>query len=173
MIVSDPTGAKLFRVDIPTVDREIVTSPAVGGGAAFDIIGGIAVGPSEQIVFADNGEARLVSVDSITGDRQVISGAGMGTGPLFAMMGLPVFDPTGNILVPELGLDLLLSVDPNTGNRTIVSSDSVGSGPAFDQPIAVAIVSIPEPSSAILLIIGSIGPVWLLVKRTGCRRPAS
>lgn len=100
-------------------------------------------------------EGIIVATDPVTADRTDLFG------PVVTDTALGIgVDAQGKIIVADgidpspLGDGVILSFDPVTGTQEIISGPTVGSGPPLSNTGFLAIVQIPEPSSAILFGLG-------------------
>jgi len=122
----------LFRVDIATGDRTVVSSSLAGSEVGtgpisdLDTIFDVILDANGDILIADTQIDTIFRVDPVTGDRTVLSSNTVGTGPTMSFPGDMVLEADGNIVITEGSNDQVLRVDPVTGNRTIVSSSLVG-----------------------------------------------
>ena len=120
----------VFRVDLATGDRTLISSSAlgIGSGAAFNNIAGIVVDSSGNLIVTDRGTfldpSLVFRIDPTTGNRTILSGGNVGTGPdLDNPRGLS-FGPGGVLETANSG-GFVMSIDSVTGNRTILS-DTLG-----------------------------------------------
>ena len=140
LLVADPVGKAVYRVDLGSGDRTIVSSADVGAGPAFTNPFDLALEADGQIVVSDKDGGSVIRVDPGSGDRTVVASETVGAGiPPFRPFGIAVL-PDGGILLAVPQYLAILRVDPKTGDRTIFSSKNVGSGEPFLVPRRVAVV---------------------------------
>jgi hypothetical protein len=147
-------GNNLYRVDIHTAALTLVGPTNAVGFITFDLSGNL---------YGNNGPS-LIKIDPSTGAATtVMNGFGFPPGTSY---GLAVRPEDGvmfavNHTVPSF----LYRVNTTTGIATKVAPTTDGSGP-LNNPVGLAFLDIPEPSSFMLLIVAStIGTAW-----RGCRR---
>ena len=129
--VADPVTAAVFRVDVATGARSILSGSGVGLGDALTTPYGLARDPGGSLWVADFTGNRLFRIDPATGDRTTVSGGGVGAGTAFADPVGVAREADGRLVVTDFGLDVVLRVDPATGNRIVLSDGraSIGTGP--------------------------------------------
>jgi len=131
------TGAsQVARIDSATGDRAIVSDANTGGGPALQVLRGIAVEASGQLLVVDTDlkTGRVLRVDPVSGDRTIVSDANTGGGPALGMPGGIAIEAGGQLIVLDGSLNgnpRVLRIDPTSGNRSIVSDANTGSGPAL------------------------------------------
>lgn len=119
----------LYRYDLLTGDRELISSAGRGSGPSFGLITGVAASDAGGTeLFAGSTFGWILSVDPGTGDRTTVADASVGAGP--SIDGLTDLLWDGSRLL-VLKSDRLLVVDPATGDRTELSGPSTGAGPAL------------------------------------------
>ena len=135
----------VFRRDLTSSYRTIVSGPHRGTGPALEDPRGIAVDPANLRVWVTDGSQGLrsvIEIDLTTGNRSVLSGGGVGTGTtLSSPMGI-VRDAANNrlLFVEQSGSkQAVVAVDVVTGNRTPVSDASTGAGTVFTSPVDLAL----------------------------------
>ena len=98
-----------------------------------------------------------MSIDPASGNATTLSdNNGIGSGSGFDVLRGITFG-NGLIYATDVGGNEIFTVDPSTGNRTIVSGNGVG-GTTFGSltyGIAVYPSAVPEPASALMLILGA------------------
>ncbi len=118
ILLSDPIGAVIFRVDPVDGARSIVSGLGNGSGPGLIAPVGIASGVGGLIYTTDTIAAALYSIDPITGDRTLASGTGIGLGPEFItpvyITIVPVPEPSAMSLL-IIGTLLLTIVHSRTG----------------------------------------------------------
>jgi sugar lactone lactonase YvrE len=117
----DSTNPSVVRVDAVSGDRTIVSNPTTGNGQRFQVVVGIAVEATGQLVVVDEELAAVVRVDPISGDRTSVSNATTGQGLPFAFPAGIAVEAPGHLVVLDRGLRGVVRVDPVTGDRTLVS----------------------------------------------------
>ena len=159
IIVSDggrPSGGSaLFRVDPITGAQTTVSS-------GFAPLSGNAVEASGDILVAELGD--LTRVDPVTGEQTTFSGREAGGKGLLVDPLDIALEANGDIVVADPlafgGSGGVIRVDPITGEQNLVSSNQF-----FVDPVSIAVVPIPEPSSILgLLTFGAFG-VGAIMKR--------
>ena len=95
--VSDVAWQRIFRVDLDSGDRSVLTSNAVGAGPGIFWPYGMTIEPDGQLLYADFGVAGVYRVDPQTGDRNLVGGS-----LLLDPVQLAV-EPAGTILVMWIG----------------------------------------------------------------------
>jgi len=128
----------VYRVDLATGNRTIVSGPGVGSGTTLQLPSDIALDVAGDILLIDN--VSVLRVDPITGNRTTVSDMFTGGGPNFDdPLGIEVLS-TGEIVVADIGANVLFPVAPVSGTRSILSGPGVGIGPAMS-PYGVAIAN--------------------------------
>ena len=85
LYVIDALTDALFRIDIGTGDRTVLSSATVGSGTNFAIGYGVAVNSAETVAYVcDISLDAVLAVDLATGNRTILSDASNGTGTSFA-----------------------------------------------------------------------------------------
>lgn len=155
--VGDQGLDAVVAVDPISGNQRIVSGRNVGSGPILD-------GPKAMIRESDSsvlvGDASnlILRVDLESGDRQAVSGN------LFSdIRGIALADPE-TVIAVDLVHDALIAVNMLTGEGKVISSCAVGSGPCFIHPSGIAIIAIPEPSAAILTLIGVV-IAWTIRRR--------
>jgi hypothetical protein len=146
----------LFRIDVSSGNRTIVSDNSIGAEPRFDKLGiGIDVNAFGRVLVS--AQTRVLSVDPSSGIRTLVSGEAMGSGPNFnSAVGL-AYDPfSQSVLLSDFGAQALFRVHPVTGDRTILSDNLHGLGPSFVGPRGIAVVPllISEPSSQAIAVCG-------------------
>lgn len=140
----DFRGEAVWRINISTGDRQVLSDDINGAGLNINAPSGISIGPNDGKVYVVDWNAGtggvIFEIDRVTGDRVVISGNGIGTGPAFDVAQQMVYDDRDEVFyVADSGLDAIIEVDIDSGNRRIVSSDSVGDGDNINSPNSLAL----------------------------------
>jgi streptogramin lyase len=126
LLVADQGGA-IFRVDLSTGNREIISSSDVGSGPEFVSPIDLAVDSSGAIVVSDGNAHTVFRVDPSNGDRVALSSSSVGSGPSLQPHGIATHGD--RILVTGYHEEAVFEVNPATGERTIISAESTGTGP--------------------------------------------
>jgi hypothetical protein len=138
--------AGVFKVDVLTGDRTLISGGAVGSGAAFDNIHDIAF-VGGRLIVTDSGDfqtsSSVFSVDPTTGARTVV-----GTGGSLDNVRGVVIGPTGSVDTVNAGFGFpgfnrppsLVNLALGSGAQATISggSGAVGAGTAFANPYGVA-----------------------------------
>lgn len=160
------TKGNIFVTDFGT-DRVVRVDPATGAqltissGGFFADPRGIAIDGMGDILVADlqafgpnplDGPGGIIRVNPVTGDQSVVSSAGLFLDP----WGITI-DAAGQLLVADRSTfpdfrGAVFRVDPLTGTQATVSS-----GGQFADPTGIAVfpATVPEPSSLLLLSLGT------------------
>ncbi len=151
----------VFRVDLLSGDRELVSAVSfpsvgtIGSGPSFNFLNGVAITNEGTLVAVDRILNTIFGVDPLTGNRTIISNNAINAGTGLANPLDIAVDADGDLLVVNQTSMALVRVDPLTGGGAFVSiGGSVGSGPGFGEPSRVAIVPVPESSTASLWLVG-------------------
>lgn len=160
ILVANPFGWNLLRVDPATGDRSVVSGCAdavcastIGSGPAFFAPRFVALRADGDALVADRstpGTWAVVHVDLASGDRNVVSGCAnetcsqtVGEGPAIGRLFGIAVGADGSIYVAD-GL-AVYEIDPANGDRTRLSgcddagcSSAVGAGPTFGEPADIA-----------------------------------
>ncbi len=92
----------------------------------------------------------LLRVDPISGSRTVVSSLGDFSNPWDVAIG-----PAGQLYVVDDdafgGTGAVFEIDPATGGQTVIAS-----GGGFLNPRGITVYPIPEPSTAMLLVLGAV-----------------
>jgi sugar lactone lactonase YvrE len=158
---------KVLRIDLTTGDRELVVSDTATDVIGFDAISGTSVlVTGQKQVTANDFDPFLGTLDLQTGTIEVLSGWDgsevVGSGPLREGMLLDVISSGSQISASgdRLGA-FLLNMSALSGDRTILSGVAnpfdpivIGSGPEIFWPGTLAIYQIPEPTTAVIALIG-------------------
>jgi len=159
-------GRRILRIDPLTGNRSLLSGNQVGTGSDFNTPVGMTLEANGDLLVSDFGLNVIFRVDPTTGDRTFASGGGIGSGPeLQRPIGVAV-NADGTIFATDQGTNALYSINPITGDRTLLSGVDVGLGPNFSAPIFITVVPVPEPSTALLFIIGMLS-LFLAHWRTG------
>ncbi|RIL00122.1 MAG: hypothetical protein DCC71_19100 [Proteobacteria bacterium] len=161
VLVANPFGRNLLRVDPASGDRTLVSgcadaacASAAGAGAAFLAPRFVALAADGDPLVADRstpGTYAVVRVDRASGDRSVVSGCAdatcaqtIGAGPAIGrLLGIAVGAGDAIFVADDLAV---FRIDPLSGDRTRVSgcldeacAGAVGTGPSFGRPADVAV----------------------------------
>lgn len=134
-------GGKILEVDLVSGSQQLI---AFGQHLSrpYDLV----LDSNETVLVAENGNGSIVRVNLGSGSQQVLS-----TG-FSNIWGIAV-DSSSAVLALDpnyLGADgALVKVDSITGNQTIFAS-----GGFFSDPLRLAVVPVPEPGTAHLLLVG-------------------
>lgn len=125
----------LFKVNLQSGDRTIVSSASVGTGPNITINNSLtlAIDSTETFAyFSDSATDEIIQVNLSNGNRTVISSSVVGTGTAMSYVMDTMVSPDDSILyASDATLKVVFAIDIATGNRTIISSASVGSGANF------------------------------------------
>ncbi|WP_444940768.1 Ig-like domain-containing protein [Microbulbifer sp. ZKSA004] len=131
LYVGDLVSGSIFRVNIASGDRTIISGDSVGSGeSAF---------PSDLIVDLDSdqiyvtGGENVLQVDIETGNRSVVTSGTKGEGlQLDYAAAIGRGADSDHLVVSGRAVDpVIMSVEISTGDRSIVSSNKVGMGPSY------------------------------------------
>lgn len=147
VLVLDAKSKAVFRVDLATGDRTIVSNQLVGGGAEFRLLIGLDVDAATDRAIVSDGFLGIVSVDAQTGDRTSVASLTGGSDLSVDALGRRAFlagatalhvidiDAGGSVALPGTGpallspravlyepvLDVVLAGDPNTASIVAIS----------------------------------------------------
>jgi hypothetical protein len=120
------------RVDLTSGDREVVTSQAVGDGAALHgALRAVTLDPSSNSLWAIDLN-RILSIDASTGDRTIISDDMIGTGPPIDFLAADLLYDGARLFA--LRPASILAIDPTSGNRSYLTGGGIGSGTPLGVP---------------------------------------
>jgi len=137
-ILITSVGGEIERVDPVTGSRTTIFTEG-SGQSLFELV----VDANGDLLVVDDGVDSILRVDPITGSHTVLSSGGNLSSPF----GL-AHDANGDLLVGDRS-GKVLRVDPVTGAQTIIAS-----GGGLTSAFGVAIVPVPEPTTALLLAAG-------------------
>jgi len=118
-----PGEGAIFRVDLTTGNRSVVTSPANRPGDYLMFATGLDIGPDGTVFVADERLSRLWSIDPTTGE-QTLLGQFIANSP----RGIVLSEDSTQVYVGDPGHGIA-GVDVMTGNVEIISDGAVGIGP--------------------------------------------
>ena len=145
--VVDDSLEAIFRVDLVTGNRTIVSNSGKGTGPAFDDPHSIVLDSAGTTAYVvDNRLDAIFHVDLVTGNRTIVSDDDTGTGTNFGIPNGIALAPAGTTAyVSDFLLDTIFHVDlssgVNRGNRTLPFDLSVGSGIDLNFPTGIALDS--------------------------------
>ncbi len=148
LFTSAPTASTVYRVG-PGTSTPLTTAISAPQGLAF--------GASGQLLAINGNPSNplISSIDPTNGNATTLSdNNGTGSGPAYGVLRGITFD-NGHIYATDVGNNEIFAVNPANGNRTIVSGNGFG-GTTFGSltyGIAVYPTPVPEPASAMLLIL--------------------
>jgi sugar lactone lactonase YvrE len=126
-------ASAVFKIDLVTGDRSILSGPGVGTGPSIHNVNELVVAANGDIFVTAQTLGAVVRIDPLTGNRTILSGAGVGSGASFsAPFGIALTED-GDFFVYDSNDETVTFVDALTGDRTIISGEGAGSGPAFDE----------------------------------------
>jgi Thrombospondin type 3 repeat len=124
-------GTNLYRVDLATGDRSVVSNDGRGNGAPFVRLACAAVLPNGDYAVCDAYAGAVVRVDPVSGDRSDLAA------PLSTPLDLRIEPDGTTMVVSELFGERISRVELATGARTILSGNGVGAGPDIDSPFGI------------------------------------
>lgn len=142
LFILDSFHRGLFRQDLATSERTLVSDDLQGTGFALNLPRSILIDETNSRAFLSNGSpAAIVEIDLLTGDRAEFSGPTRGAGPALSTPADLVLDEGGNrLLITDNGLDAVVAIDLATGDRTIFSDNSTDTtGPNFSVPLGITL----------------------------------
>jgi sugar lactone lactonase YvrE len=164
VLIVDTMLHAIFRVDLASGDRNIISSLALGGGDALVDPRNITRDSAGNILVSDSNSnpdapGMVYRVDPDTGVRTFVSAQniGPGTGPNIRVASGLTVDDDDNIVLLDFGPGIVLSITALTGDRSVLSSSQTDQinlsleGPSW---IVGVSVPVPEPNTVILLGIG-------------------
>ncbi|HVY23939.1 MAG TPA: hypothetical protein VG962_11375 [Steroidobacteraceae bacterium] len=133
----DSTQQELFRCDIATGDRTVISGGSVGSGVSFSSVKDVVLDTrptsngSKAFVLDGGSNNLLISVNLATGARTQVANLNSASPPMVQPRSI-FLDANGNrvFVVDGLGYSLF-AIDIATGNRSTVSSPSIGTGNNF------------------------------------------
>lgn len=132
--VFDSTMLALFRVDLATGEREVLSSPTRGSGPIISTGLNLVVDSTKAKAWVPDGrEEALIEIDLATGNRAIVSSDAIGSGPSLGFVRDLAYDDGGNrIFTTHYGVSSddwrILEVDLATGDRTEIATSTTGSG---------------------------------------------
>jgi hypothetical protein len=123
LLVVDFLSPAIFRVDLLSGDRSILSDANHGDGPNFTLPTGIAVDRDGTLIVTNAGletgkGAAVMAVDPVTGDRKIISDEQRGSGPSLFNPELGIVGPMGNVALRDFGA--VWAVDKATGDRSVL-----------------------------------------------------
>jgi len=131
-------GDRIYKIDIPTGDRIIISANGVGQGPEYYAIRGLVYNNNYfyALHYDYQNKYSIYKIDIDNGNREIISSDTIGTGPSLDGFTKIEKENNGNLVVlcPVLGT---LRIQPDTGNREVVTSginspEPRGSGPQLE-----------------------------------------
>ena len=122
--VVDDAGTAVYRVDLSTGDRVIISDNAgTGVGPSISFPNDLKLDPAANRALIVNAVSdNLMAVDLTTGDRAVLSDAVVGSGPSFQFPSYIALDLANNrAFIYDLAVTGVLVVELSTGERAIFS----------------------------------------------------
>jgi sugar lactone lactonase YvrE len=164
VLIVDTVLHAIFRVDLASGDRNIISSLALGGGDALVDPRNITRDAAGNILVSDSNSdpetpGMVYRVDPDTGVRTFVSAQNVGSGPQIKVAAGITVDDNGDIVLLDFGPGIVLSLDALTGDRSVFSSSQTDpnslsfQGPSWIVGVSVPLV-VPEPNTLILLGIG-------------------
>ena len=122
------TGRALFRVDIATGNRMMVSGPGTGVGPSLGIANGVVVSADGATAWVSSGDNGLTEVDMATGNRTLLLAPTPSAGPTASEMnGLARLSATELVIIDELR-GTLLAYTIATGAVRFLSESNIGNG---------------------------------------------
>ncbi|ACY12819.1 hypothetical protein [Haliangium ochraceum] len=153
VLVADPGAGLLFRVDLATGERRVLSGGPAGSGPELGAPRGVVFDPGvasdvpEEVVPArylvvDEDLNALLAVDPDSGARTVVSDDATGQGPSLdeprsVILELDDKGRTGRAIVVATAPAGLIAVDLATGDRTEITGENIGDGPDLVAPTQV------------------------------------
>jgi hypothetical protein len=146
LIVADFASAtgSIIAVDSQTGSQTLLSATGLGQFTSAWIA---LESDGDYLVTDLRGADSIVAIDGITGERSTLFSGGM-----LSFLGDLEFDLTGNLVVADEVAGLVL-IDLLTGEQTLIAAP----GGFFTSAAGIAIVPIPEPSTALMLALGLVG----------------
>lgn len=120
--------AMLFKVDLATGNREVVSDLSIydGGSTAA-----LALDEEHNRAFVAFG-LTIGVIDLTTGKHEIIANQSVGVGPILSGVGDMIYDNVNDrLLVASSAEEFVLSLDLKTNKRSFLFDGTIGSGPAL------------------------------------------
>jgi DNA-binding beta-propeller fold protein YncE len=153
----------IYRVELATGNREVVSGSGVGSGPSLSNVYDISVSPAGQL-YVVNLNA-VLRVDLATGNRVVVASSSVGTGPAFTgASGLTIDWDSQTAWLVDYNLSAVLQLDLATGDRFILSDTTNGQGPAMGSTFGIALDTLNNR-----LLVGYSSGIMAVNRSTGDR----